>query len=694
MTTVAARSRSIAWGSLATWVALTIVGLTFLILAWDVPTLPTEFGPKGFTIPFTLTLGGVGALLALKRPENPIGWILSVLGVISAILGIATEYARWALIVRGGAPGGGPTAAWLVEWGWIPLVGGLAMIAAIFPDGRFLSRRWRNAVVVAIVLAAIPMVLTALIPGLTVYDGVANPVGIGGRGMLDLAEASTSLLMPLFVIATLSAIVRFRRVRGDERQQLKWLVFAMLVVAAMLALYSVIAIVIGTDDPEAFDWAEYLMIFGFVSVPISIGFGVLKYRLYDIDLVINKAVVYGAIAVFITLVYVGVVVGIGALVGRSGATFPSAVAAAVVAIAFQPVRRRAQGIANRVVYGERATPYEVLAQLGDRLAGEYASDDVLDRVASTLAGGIGAERVVVWLHVGTELRPAAAWPAGTAPGAAVGGVVDEVPAEIAGMRAFPARHQGELLGAIAVDKPASDPITEADERLVTDLAGQAGLVLRNVRLIEDLRASRQRLVAAQDLERRRIERNIHDGAQQQLVAMAVKMRLADGMIGRDEARAHELLAQLQAETTDASDTLRDLARGIYPPLLADQGLVAALEAQARKSAVPVEISPDGVTRYPQEIEAATYFCVLKAIQNIAKYANATRARVELRATDGGLAFTVEDDGIGFDDNARRGSGLTNMQDRVDALGGRIDVRSAPGRGTVVAGWLPLEVSVR
>jgi signal transduction histidine kinase len=166
------------------------------------------------------------------------------------------------------------------------------------------------------------------------------------------------------------------------------------------------------------------------------------------------------------------------------------------------------------------------------------------------------------------------------------------------------------------------------------------------------------------------------------------------MIGKDEARAHELIAQLQAETTDAIDTLRDLARGIYPPLLADRGLVAALEAQARKSAVPVEVSPDGVSRYPQEIEAAAYFCVLEALQNIAKYANASRARVELRATDGGLAFTVQDDGVGFENTAKRGSGLTNMQDRVDALGGRIDVRSAPGHGTVIAGWLPLEVPVR
>ena len=229
--------------------------------------------------------------------------------------------------------------------------------------------------------------------------------------------------------------------------------------------------------------------------------------------------------------------------------------------------------------------------------------------------------------------------------------------------------------------------------LSLDLASHAGLLLRHVPLIEEVRASRQRLVAAQDDERRRIERNIHDGAQQQLVALAVKVRLADAMVGRDDEKAHTMLSDLQREANDALENLRDLARGIYPPLLADKGLAAALEAQARKSTVPVEVSRDGVGRYPQEIEAAVYFCCLEAVQNAAKYASAGRATIVLATSGEDLTFSVADDGVGFDPALTpSGAGLTNMRDRIEALGGSLDVRSRPGAGTVISGSIPVEAA--
>jgi signal transduction histidine kinase len=229
----------------------------------------------------------------------------------------------------------------------------------------------------------------------------------------------------------------------------------------------------------------------------------------------------------------------------------------------------------------------------------------------------------------------------------------------------------------------------AKEKLVRDLAGQAGLVLRNVRLIEELRASRQRLVAAQDEERRRLERNLHDGAQQQLVALSVRLRLAESLAERDPPGTKAMLSALQAETGDALENLRDLARGIYPPLLADHGLPAALEAQARKAPVPVEVRSDGVGRLPKEVEAAVYFCCLEALQNVAQYAHATHAEVRLSASGDELAFEVIDDGDGFDPSAmRRGSGVQGMADRMEALGGILEIRSEPGTGTTVTGRIP------
>jgi signal transduction histidine kinase len=240
------------------------------------------------------------------------------------------------------------------------------------------------------------------------------------------------------------------------------------------------------------------------------------------------------------------------------------------------------------VYGKRATPYEVLSELSGRLAGAYSTDDVLPRMVQILSAGTGATTASVWLRVGDELRPAASWPPGeTGPAGPLLLDGENLPGFPGGDPAFPVRHQGELLGAITIALPPTEPLTPSQEKLIQDLASQAGLVLRNVRLtgelrayIEELRASRQRIVTAQDARAKALERNIHDGAQQQLVALAVKLRLAESMVGHDAEKERRMLGELQAETTEALENLRDLARGIYPPLLADQGLGAPPPAGA------------------------------------------------------------------------------------------------------------------
>jgi signal transduction histidine kinase len=353
-------------------------------------------------------------------------------------------------------------------------------------------------------------------------------------------------------------------------------------------------------------------------------------------------------------------------------------------------------LANRLVYGKRATPYEVLSVFAERMGDTFATEDVLPRLARAIADGTGATRAEVWLRVGDRLRLAASSPA-TGEEAVWLPLDDREVVEIAGAdRVVEVRHQGELLGALTLSKPANDPVTLAEEKLLTDLASQAGLVLRNVRLtaelrarLEDLRSSRQRLVAAQDDERRKLERNLHDGAQQQLVALAVKVRLASTLVGTQQGKALAMLSDVQQELGDALETLRDLARGIYPPLLADKGLGAALETQARKAAVPVTVEPNGIGRYSQEIEAAVYFCTLEALNNVAKYAEASSVQVGLADAGGELQFRVVDDGSGFDTSVTDyGTGLQGMADRLDAVGGSLEVRSEAGRGTIVIGRVP------
>jgi signal transduction histidine kinase len=312
-------------------------------------------------------------------------------------------------------------------------------------------------------------------------------------------------------------------------------------------------------------------------------------------------------------------------------------------------------------------------------------------MAVLLAKGTGAAEARIWLEVDGELRPIAAFPEEAMAADPISRVGDDLATTDSSRQVFAVRHQGSLLGVLDLTMPANDPMNAQKEQLVRDVAGQAGLVLRNVGLLEDVRESRRRIVAAQDERARALERNIHDGAQQQLVALTVKLRLAEQLAERDPAGMRELLRALQVQATDALEDLRDLARGIYPPLLADQGLGAALRAQARKSLVPVAFEIGGIGRYSQQIESAVYFSCLEALQNVAKYAEASEVRITLTQNDGRLSLEITDDGVGFDPAATTyGTGLQGIADRLDALGGTFGVVSSVGVGTVLNGSVPVD----
>ena len=479
-----------------------------------------------------------------------------------------------------------------------------------------------------------------------------------------------------------------RRSKGEERQQLKWFVYAVGVSMGAL-IVSILISIVSTSAGNVLSGVAFQLGVG-LAVPAAAALAVMKYGLYEVDVVINKTIVYLLLAAVITAIYVGIVVGIGAIIGAQGNVGLSVLATAVVAVGFQPIRERSRRFANRLVYGKRATPYEVLSEFAGRIGDSYSLEDVLPRTARLLGEGTGADRADVWLKVGAELVAAGSWP-DTVEHERIGLTDPDDPRVPNASRTVAVRHRGELLGALSIQKPSNDPIKPAEDKLLSDVASQAGLVLRNVGLIEDLRASRQRLVAAQDEERRKIERNIHDGAQQQLVALAVKVNLAESMVGKDTEKEREFLGQLKADATDALENLRDLARGIYPPLLADQGLAAALGSQANKAAIPVTVEADGIGRYRQDAEAAIYFCCLEALQNVAKYAEASRALVRLSQADGRLRFEVEDDGRRFDtDSTSYGTGLQGIADRLAALDGTLEVRSAPGSGTTLRGSVPVQ----
>ncbi len=706
----ASRRTTILAGSLATVAVLGAVATLVLAVLnrSHLQTLDTA-DPSSIAIP--ISLGVLGMLVARRQPRNPTGWLLLVAAATSALQGVEDQYTRYGLLTHPGSLPGVVWVEWLGSFESAVIFPGIIVLAllVVLPDGRLPSRRWRPLLVISAIETVVMVATLAVAPGpidvaeSTVnYPLLPNPLGISALAGVDNTNAPlTSGLwlssLVLILVASVAPFLKMRRARGDERQQLRWIAYAVLISAAGVMPFVFLA---GSVLP---DWTFDLPIivgFGF-AFPLSIGIAIFKYRLYDIDVVISRTLVYGSLAVFITGVYVGIAVGIGAAIGGGGKPNLglSILATAIVAVGFQPVRERMQRIANRVVYGKRATPYEVLSQFSERVAESYAMDDVMPRMARVLAEGTGAQRADVWLHTGQSWHPAALWPADAVPLQQLRSVNGELPPRNGASRIVEVRHQGDLLGALSVTKRPSEPLTPVEEKLLTDLAGQAGLVLRNVGLtsdlearIDELRASRQRLVTAQDEERRRLERNLHDGAQQHLVALKVKLGLAELLLKRDPDKAKLTLVQLKGDADEALDTLRDLARGIYPPLLADKGLVVALELQARKATVPVTVEAEHVERYSQDVEAAVYFCCLEAMQNVQKYAGATRAVIRLRADGDQLHFSVHDDGAGFDPaTVKKGSGLTNMTDRLDALGGSLALTSTPGQGATLAGSLPVQI---
>jgi signal transduction histidine kinase len=709
MTTVATDPRRAAWrpGDVALRrLAYTLFGLcavgyvlafTFEFVNPHEPNVSWGSGSVAFDIAFgvaTFCFPLVGLLITNRDARNRIGWLMLVTGSVWAWSAFSDLYVVYGSRTHPGSLPAVSLVAALSSWAWIPAIG-LAgtFLILLFPDGRLPSPRWRVVGWVSAVAMIIGSVALLFRPG-TVDDapvhGIANPLGIEPlRGFLDVLSISL-IVFPLCILSCAAAlVVRFRRSRGVERLQLKWLATAGAFVALMYLVAMAMSLVAGGNDPVP-RWVEVLQeatLVSFAAIPLSIGVAILKHGLYGIDVVINKAVVFGVLAFFITTVYVAIVVGIGRLAGHGDRPnlALSITATAVVAVAFQPVRDRVQRFANRLVYGTRATPYEVMSDFADRMGGTYAAADLVPMMARTVAQGVGAHRVDVWLAVGPRLVREVTWPqepAGPLPQAMADSIVD-----LQGDRVVPVRHHGDLLGALTVLKPAGEPVTPVEDRLLDDVAAQAGLVLRNARLIDDLRSSRQRLVTTSDEERRRLERNLHDGAQQNLVSVALMLRAVRGRLGPDDTVGAALdLASEHLAT--AIDELRELARGIHPAILTDRGLAPALRSLAERSPVPVVVDYRLAARPPANVEGTLYFVAAEALANVAKYAQASEVTVGVTSTDTTVTLTVDDDGVGGADDTR-GSGLRGLVDRVSVVDGTLHVSSPRGDGTHLTCTVPV-----
>jgi signal transduction histidine kinase len=697
-------ARAITVGLAATGL-VALAGLVLTGLEWSSLATSDKAGSVGAEAG-AIAYAVLGALI-VRRAGNLVGWFMLAEGIATAVMTTGSAYAIFGVKAHPGTLPAAAAVGALAEAVFVLVAIDLAALFLVFPTGRLPSPRWRSAALAGLVLTGLTLasfLVSTRRVALPAPGGISlvypNPLAV--RSLQPVTWLGTlsglALVFPLLLGAALvSLALRYRRGNQRQRQQMKWLGLA---IAAVLATQAVggLAIAFGQANKPLqqvpYGITPFLVL---LAIPVAMAIAILRRGLFDIDVIISRALLVTLLSAGVTAVYAAIVFGIGTFIGHRNSPLLTIVAAVAVALVFQPLRQRASRLANRLVYGERATPYQALSDFTGDMAGQLDLTEAVNRMVSVLAGATGADRAEAWIRVGSQLRPAAIWPRGSPLSAAVTiGDGDSLPPIERASRAVAVTHGGELLGALSLHKPPNEPLTSTEDELLRHLASQAGLVLRNAALtaelrgtIDELRASRRRLVGAQDAERRKIERNLHDGAQQQLIALTIQLGLLEESAD-DPAAIRQLAPAVKDGLRAALDDLRDLARGIYPPLLADQGLLPALQAQARKASLPVEIDADGVGRYPQDTEAAVYFCTLEALQNVTKYAAASRATVGLSCSGGSLRFTVTDDGAGFDpETTRHGTGLQGMADRLAALGGALHVRSQHGHGTTLTGQLPV-----
>jgi two-component system, NarL family, sensor kinase len=640
-------------------------------------------------VPSALVLLWLGWLLARRHPQHGMVPVFLWLGACAAVHVVLTAIVDPQLVAAGlvqadviVVPADLPLTAsiplWIVTWIWLPpaaLSGPLLLL--LFPDGQLLHPRWAVWVRLAFVATALliagyaistwPTVTTLLpLSGQPIVTPVATALVVTG-GILALVAG---------LAAIASMVVRWRVASPAERQPMRIVGTAGAVfILVLLSLWTFQAI-----------WVPASLV-AIVGVLGAYSLAILRYRLHDIDVAINRAVVASLLLALVTAIYLAVVVGVGSVVGRrADHELLPLLAVGLVAVLFEPARRRVRRYVDRVSYGRDADAYEVLAELAAELRGAATTDVVAERVTELLVRGTGAAGASITMLAAGRQQPVSSSGAGVDHPAVLS-------AEIV--------HDGEPLGLVSLHARTGSDIAPDAATLLHDVAGTLGPVLRNAALtaqlqeqVEELRRSRQRLVSAQDEARRALERDIHDGAQARLVALRLQVGLAAAAADRHDDDV--VTARLDAVGTEVDSvirTLRDLSRGLHPPVLATDGVAAALRAAVRGLPIDVDVEAGSIGRFPQAVEAAVYFSCLEAVKNATTHAAASRIRVVLANGDGRLRFAVEDDGCGFDpETARRGGGLRNLEDRIAALDGHLEVEAVPGAGTRVVGELPVPVA--
>jgi signal transduction histidine kinase len=680
-------------------IVLAIIGGCALVAATVIELATGDPAEVVWLLVWPTPFYAVGLAGVLRRPGNRAAvWLLAagVLFMLQECLGdalplTAGSSSAWSVAL---------IAAWAGNLGTVAWIGLIGLFPTGVPQGP--GERWvlRASAAAALLLPVLVMVSSAAAPGDS-FPGPGGPV-IASPLFLPAAHPLEPIAVWLYnwfptwiVLGLIMLYLRYRRSPSDDRRRIRWLLAGMgstvVVLAALFALASSLGPGLLVTVVISFLWALGLVLaLGSLVVALS------QDGVFGIDRSARRSMVYRGLWLLIAVVYAGAAAALGLVAGQYLPLGVVVLLVAAAALLFQPAQRRLERLADRWVFGARLDGYEVLTRFGSMLEASPGPADLLPRLAAAIREGLGLQWARVRLDVETV--------GGSLP---VTGAAGLEPGEVPEAALIvPLIHAGTVVGRIECGPRRDGPLLEEDRRLLANLAGQAATAARNLHLTAELSdrlnlirrqaaeliASRARVAQTQDAERQRIQRDLHDGVQQDLVALTANLALARERLRRGDPRADESLAELQRDMGGLLGQLRDFAHAIHPPVLADQGLLEAIEAQAARLPLEVVIEADPAlrgVRYPPKVETATWYVVSEALTNAVKHARASRVLVALAQPDGHLAVEVSDDGCGFDQATVGGLGLASLADRMAIVDGALRVDSSPGRGTTLRAEVPL-----
>lgn len=677
--------RSLGWALAGAAIIMGSLGTTLsLIYILRTGNLRPLLSHQGLVPFITVIYALLGGLIASRHPGNVIGWLYATTSVLYGLLAVAIGNTAFQSLDQSTWLPWSEALNWLSRWIWIvALTLPFSFALPFFPDGRLLTHRWRLLVGIGGIGLAGAVVGVALHPGPIESWSIpgVNPSGVPGAGpVLEPLINVSGVLLGLSLLGALLAVgLRFHRSGGVEREQLKWVVYTTVALFLVFGLASALAPFF-LSEPDATELSILLTDLFILGIAVSVTIAIRRHRLYDIDLVINRTLVYGALTAAVVGVYLLVVGGLGVLLQARGSLALSLLGVGLVAIVVQPARDRLQRAVNRLIYGERDDPYAALARLGRRLEGTLAPEAVLPTIVETVAQTL-------------KLPYAAIALAASAEAAGADSIIAAYGAPAADPLRLPLVYQAETIGALIAGPRAGESFSAADRRLLEALARQAGAAVHAVQLTADLRRSREQLVTAREEERRRLRRDLHDGLGSQFAGLHLRADTLRGLIAKDPAAAQAVAVELRDEIRAAIADIRRLVYALRPPALDELGLAGALRALAGQctSADGLQVSisaPEVSPPLPAAVEVAAYRIAQEALANVVRHAQARHCAIRL-ALAGEVQLEVSDDGRGLPAGTPPGVGLRSMRERAEELGGTCRVEPNAGGGARVVARLPL-----